>query len=185
MVEHLEVLLGDLGVHVQALGKGGCFDHPVRRWRLWPGNLVAALNWLEEVPSLPHRGRIGRIAQILLLCLGLRLGGVVVPVGPAWAMGGYLKAFLDAQGRATVVVCSLAGVRSAVEVGILLHELCAALLDAVLGHSVAPQVLVHVGPEVDLLEGGALIVLLVEVAALVVGAIVRVVLHVDRVVVRQ
>ena len=84
-----------------------------------------------------------------MLCLGLRLGGVVVPVGAARAMGGYLKTFLDAQGRATLVVRGLAGVRSAVEVRILLHELGAALLDAILGHSVASQVLVHVGPEVQ------------------------------------
>lgn len=84
------------------------------------------------------------VVYILLVRLGLCLGRVVVPVGPAWAVGCHLEALLDAQGRAAVVVCGLAGVGGTVEVRILLHELRAALLDAVLDHSMASQVLVHV-----------------------------------------
>lgn len=92
-----------------------------------------------------------------------------------------LEALLDAQRRATLVVRNLAGVRSVVKVGILLHELGTALLDAVLDHAVAAQVLVHVRAEVYLFKGTGLVVLLVEVTALV-GSIVGVVLDVDRVV---
>lgn len=71
-MQHLQILLVDLRVHVQPLRESRRFDHPVRRRRLWSRNLVAALDRLDEVPSLTH-GLFGCMMHAVLV-LRLRLG---------------------------------------------------------------------------------------------------------------